>query len=171
MAIELIRDAWEYHHWANRRLFDVTASLGEEVAGRSLGSHWSVPTLREMMAHLYGADRMWLRRWQGAPAGDAGPSYGLDIPSLAELRQQWDALVSEQRRYIANLAESDLGRVFEVKGPDGVIAPRPFGMMLLHVINHATHHRSEIASMLTVLGSSPPDTGINTYYRERAAGG
>src|SRR5262249_18002255 len=143
MSTELIRDAWEYHHWANRRLFDATNALGEEVAGRTLGPQWSVPTLREMMAHVYGADRMWLRRWQGVPPGEAGPSYGLEIPSLAELRPRWDALVAEQRRYIGGLTEADLVRVFEVKGTDGVASPRPFGMMLLHVINHATHHRSE----------------------------
>ena len=28
---------------------------------------------------------------------------------------------------------------------------------------HATHHRSEIATMLTILSGSPPDTGINTW--------
>ena len=46
--------------------------------------------------------------------------------------------------------------------------PRPLGMMLLHVPNHATHHRSEIATMLTMVSGSPPDTGITSYYREKA---
>jgi len=31
------------------------------------------------------------------------------------------------------------------------------------VANHATHHRSEIATMITLLSASPPDTGINTW--------
>jgi uncharacterized damage-inducible protein DinB len=31
------------------------------------------------------------------------------------------------------------------------------------VPNHATHHRSEIATMLTMISGSPPDTGINTF--------
>ncbi len=30
-------------------------------------------------------------------------------------------------------------------------------------VNHATHHRSEIAAMITLISNSPPDTGINTY--------
>ena len=43
---------------------------------------------------------------------------------------------------------------------------RPLGLLLLHVPNHATHHRSEIATMLTMASGSPPDTGINTYCAE-----
>jgi uncharacterized damage-inducible protein DinB len=35
--------------------------------------------------------------------------------------------------------------------------------LLQHVANHATHHRSEVATMLTMLSGSPPDTGIATY--------
>jgi uncharacterized damage-inducible protein DinB len=31
------------------------------------------------------------------------------------------------------------------------------------VVNHATHHRSEAATMITQISGSPPDTGINTY--------
>jgi uncharacterized damage-inducible protein DinB len=168
MSIALIHELWDYHHWANRRLFEVTAALGEETAGRPLGGHFSVPTLRDMFVHLYGADRFWLQRWKGEAPVAAGPTYGLDIATLAELRRGWDELISEQRRFLSALTEADLGRVFEVKSPDGRVLPRPFGMMLLHVPNHATHHRSEIATMLTIASGSPPDTGINSYYREQA---
>jgi uncharacterized damage-inducible protein DinB len=31
------------------------------------------------------------------------------------------------------------------------------------VVNHATHHRSEAATMITLISGSPPDTGIATY--------
>jgi uncharacterized damage-inducible protein DinB len=31
------------------------------------------------------------------------------------------------------------------------------------VVNHATHHRSEIAAMLTIISGSPPDTGMNLW--------
>ena len=44
---------------------------------------------------------------------------------------------------------------------------RPLGMLLLHVPTHAAHHRSEFATMLTMASGSPPDTGINSYYREK----
>ena len=31
------------------------------------------------------------------------------------------------------------------------------------VHNHATHHRSEAATMITLISGSPPDTGMNSY--------
>ena len=160
MSIELIRELWSYHHWANRRLFDVTAALGEDVAGRELGTHFSFPTLRRMFAHIYGADWLWFRRWNG-PSPPALP--GAEIATLADLRRCWDELEGEQRRFIGALTEPDLGRVFEFKNAEGVVARRPLGLLVLHVPNHATHHRSEIATMLTIVSGSPPDTGIHSY--------
>jgi len=165
MSIELIRELWGYHHWANHRLFDVTAALGEEVAGRELGAHFSFPTLRRMFAHIYGADWLWFRRWNG----QSPPALpGAEIAMLADLRHRWDELEAEQRRFIGALTEADLGRFFEFKNAEGVVARRPLGLLVLHVPNHATHHRSEIATMLTMVSGSPPDTGIHSYTQRSA---
>jgi uncharacterized damage-inducible protein DinB len=168
MSMELIRELWSYHHWANRRLFGVTLALGEAAAGREIGRPFSEPTIRGMFAHLYAADRLWLERWKGqasATMTDTG------VSTLAELRPRWDALESEQLHFLGGLAEKDLVRAFEVIGPDGQKFTRPLGVMLLHVPNHATHHRSEIATMLTVISGSPPDTGIHSYLRDKGEAG
>ena len=65
MSIALIREHYDYHRWANRRLFDLAAGLGDEVT-RDMGAHWSFPTLKGMFAHIYGADNVWLTRWKGS---------------------------------------------------------------------------------------------------------
>jgi uncharacterized damage-inducible protein DinB len=109
MEMELIRGLYGYHRWANRRLFGVAEGLGAEAASSDTGKHWSFPTLKGMLAHIYGADRIWLARWKGT-----SPT-------------------------------------------------RPLGPLLQHVVNHATHHRSEAATMITLISGSPPDTGIATY--------
>jgi len=165
MSIDLLHELWGYHHWANRRLFDVTAALGEDVAGRHVGEQFSVPTIRGMFTHLYAADLLWLERWNGNPAASM---LGGDITVLDQLRPRWDTLEAEQRRFLAGLREVDLGRVLETRR-DGQPEYRSLGALLLHVPNHATHHRSEIATMLTMVSGSPPDSGINTYLREKGA--
>jgi uncharacterized damage-inducible protein DinB len=160
MSTAMVRDLYDYHRWANRRLFDVAAALGEEACARELGAHFSVPTLRKMFAHLYAADSNWLQRWKGvSPPG----SPFIDMASMAELRSKQDALEVEQKAFVEALDEASLGRVIEYKNSQGQAFRQPLGVMLQHVANHATHHRSEVATMLTIISTSPPDTGINTW--------
>jgi len=65
--------------------------------------------------------------------------------------------------FIDGLSDAGLGRTVEYKNSQGQAFRAPLGVLLQHVANHATHHRSEIATMLTILSGSPPDTGINTW--------
>jgi uncharacterized damage-inducible protein DinB len=160
MAVHLIRELYDYHRWANHRLFDVATGLGDAVT-RDMGTHWSVSTVKGMFAHLYGADSVWLSRWKGgSPARLPGDA---DFPTLADLRAAWDALEAEQRAFVEGLADADLARPVTYKNTAGEQFRVALGPLLQHVVNHATHHRSEIATMITLISGSPPDTGINTY--------
>jgi uncharacterized damage-inducible protein DinB len=160
MFVALIRELYDYHRWANRRLFDVAAGLGDAVT-RDMGKQWSFPTLKGMFAHVYGADNVWLTRWKGSSPsrllGDA------DFASLADLRAKWDVLEAEQRAFVDGLGEADLIRAVTYKNTQGEQFRVPLGPLLQHVVNHATHHRSEAATMITLVSGSPPDTGIATY--------
>ena len=161
MSAELIRGLYGYHHWANRRLFDVAVGLGDAAVARDMGKHWSVPTLKGMFAHIYGADTIWLTRWRGAsPSRIPGDA---DFSSMADLRARWDALESEQRAFVDGLDEAGLARVVSYKNTEGAQFNVALGALLQHVVNHATHHRSEAATMVTLISGSSPDTGINTY--------
>ena len=160
MSVAMVRDLYDYHRWANRRLFDVALVLGEAACAQEVGKQFSVPTLRQMFAHVYMADNNWLQRWKGvSPPG----SPFVDMASMAEVRRTWDALEAEQKVFIDSQSEAGLGRVVEYKNSQGQAFRMTLGVLLQHVANHATHHRSEIATMLTILSISPPDTGINTW--------
>ena len=161
MSTALIRELYAYHRWANRRLFDVAAALGDDAVTRDMGAHWSVPTLKGMFAHLYGADTIWLTRWKGSsPTRIPG---GGDFASMADLRAKWDALEAEQQAFVDGLSEEDLGRMVAYRNTEGAEFSVALGPLMQHVVNHATHHRSEAATMITLISQSPPDTGLNTY--------
>ena len=160
MAVAMIRDLYDYHRWANRRLLDVAVGLGDAVT-RDMGAHWSFPTLKGMFAHVYGADNVWLARWKGSsPARLLGDA---DFPTVVDLRARWDALEALQRAFVDGLEEADLARPVVYKNTSGQEFRVALGPLLQHVVNHATHHRSEAAAMITLISGSPPDTGINTY--------
>jgi uncharacterized damage-inducible protein DinB len=160
MSLAMVRNLYEYHRWANRRLFDVALALGEDACARDMGKQWSVPTLTRMFAHLYGADLNWLKRWKGSSPSES-PFF--DLGSMAEVRRTWDPLEAEQKAFVGSLTDADLSRVIDYKNSQGQAFRIALGILLQHVANHATHHRSEIATMLTLSSGSPPDTGINTW--------
>jgi uncharacterized damage-inducible protein DinB len=160
MSVEMVRGLYDYHRWANRRLFEVTRALGEELASRDVGTQFSYSTLRRMFGHLYGADRVWLSRWTGVSLTTIP---GAEFATLDAIRAPWDELEREQRAFVEALAPADLERVIEYKNTEGKQFRAALGPLLQHVTNHATHHRSEIATMLTMVSGSPPDTGIATY--------
>ncbi|HUO62363.1 MAG TPA: DinB family protein [Terriglobales bacterium] len=164
MELELIRGIWDYHWWSNRKLFDEVKALGEETATKEIGRQFSFPTLKGMLAHIYGADRIWLARWK-----DESPTklYGdSDFASLADLRRSWDALETEQRAFVASLGTEDLKRTLDYKATDGKPYAQPLWQLLQHVVNHATHHRSEIATMVTMTKGSPASTDMVLFYRQ-----
>ncbi|HYS16181.1 MAG TPA: DinB family protein [Candidatus Binatia bacterium] len=160
MSVEMIRGLYDYHRWANRRLFEVATALGEELTSREVGKQFSYSTIRRMFGHLYGADRIWLSRWTGVSLTTIP---GAEFATLASIRAPWDDLEREQRAVIDGLSAADLDRVIEYRNAEGKQFKFPLGPLLQHVANHATHHRSEIATMLTMVSDSPPDTGLATY--------
>jgi uncharacterized damage-inducible protein DinB len=164
MSTVTLRELYDYHRWANRTLFDFAAALGEELCARDVGAQFSHPRVTRMFGHLYGADWIWLRRWQGT-SPTAQP--GADLTTMAAVRAKWDELEAEQKGFVEGLRDSDLTRLVQYKTTDGKAFSLPLGPLLHHVANHATHHRSEIATMVTMLNGSPPDTGINTWMLKR----
>ena len=165
MSTAMIRDLYEYHRWANRTLFDFAAALGDAICGRELGTHFSHPKVTRMFAHVYGADWIWLSRWKGTSPTE---QPGAELTTMAAVRGRWDPLEAEQKAFVDALTDRDLIRMVEYRNTTGKAFSAPLGPLLQHVANHATHHRSEIATMLTMLSGSPPDTGINTWVLARS---
>jgi len=156
-GLDLIRGLYDYHRWANHRLLEVAAALDAAIVTRDMGTQWSVPTITGMFGHLCGADALWLARWKGtAPAPP-------EMPDLDAVRRAWAGVEAEQRAFLDGLTEADLARPVTYRAADGAQLSLPLGPALQHVANHATHHRSEIATMLTLASGSPPDTGMVTY--------
>ena len=160
--VEVVRSVYDYNSWANRRLFAAGRALGPDVT-RDLGPHFSFPTVKGLFAHIVGADRIWLDRFVAKPAGrllgDA------DFASMESIAAAWEALEDEQRGFLASLTPADLAKPVHYTSAlmGGRALTLALGGLLLHVANHATHHRSEIATMITLVKGSPPGTDRMIY--------
>lgn len=162
MTPALLRELYAYDRWANRRLFDVVAGLPAGLAEQPMGSQWSASTLKGMLAHILGAEVIWLARFNGEnPSTILGDA---DFPDLASLRARWDAAEEDLRQFVESLDEGGLRRLVNYRDTRGGAFTLPLGVLLQHVANHSTHHRSEVATMLTTLQGSPPSTDLVVYH-------
>jgi len=167
MSLATIRTLYEHHWWANHTLLDVAAKLGEEAVAREIGRQFSEPTLKGLFFHVYGVDLLWLARWRGV-SPSAPPKEAEDGPTLAALAARWAALERDQAIYLESLRESDLDRAVQFRLLSGKEYTQPLGLLLHHVTDHGTHHRSEIATMLTMVSGSPPGTGLARFIAIRS---
>jgi uncharacterized damage-inducible protein DinB len=159
-----LRTLYDHHWWANRTLLDTTAQLGEAKAAQTIGAQFSEPTLKRMFFHVFAADSLWLARWQGVLA----TTVPEEPPTLAELGERWVRLEREQKTFLDGLGDADFERPIDFRLLSGKAYRQPLGLLLHHVTDHGTHHRSEIATMLTMVSGSPPGTGLARFVAIRS---
>jgi uncharacterized damage-inducible protein DinB len=165
MSPEVARQLFAYDAWANRRSFGACAALTPEQFTQNLGSSFS--SVRDTLAHIIGAQFVWLERFHGrTPAGLLPPS---DFPDLSSLATRSEQLQQGLTDYVNRLSAQDLAGTFEYRDLKGNVHKNVRWQALQHVANHGTYHRGQIATLLRQLGVKPVSTDLIAFYRERAA--
>jgi uncharacterized damage-inducible protein DinB len=96
---------------------------------------------------------VWLSRWQGNSPTTMFDST--DFPDVAALRSQWFEVEQETQQFLSGLKPADLDNVIAYTSTEGRPFAFPLWQLLLHQVNHATQHRSEVAMQLSSFGFSP----------------
>lgn len=162
---ELLRFLFQYNSWADRRLLDACGALTNEQFTRDLGS--SFKSVRDTVAHLYGAEWVWNERFQGrSPSSLVG---GAGFPDLASVRAKLEEMDQYFIDYVSKLSQQDLDRVIVYKTAGGQEFSNPLWQSLHQLTNHASYHRGQVTTMLRQLGVKPVSTDLIMYYREQAA--
>lgn len=159
-----IRNLYAYNRWANCSVLDAAGRLSPEELARDLGS--SFPSVRETLAHVLGAEWIWLERWRGSSPPGFPESW--DLSSLESLRAQWTEVEADQRAFVEELNEAALDRVVAYRNTRGTAFENPLWQLLRHVVNHSTYHRGQVITLLRQLGAEAVATDLVLYLRERA---
>lgn len=163
---EEMRSLYAYDRWADRRILEAAAALGDEELNRDLDS--SFPSVRATLAHILGSEWIWLSRWRGHSPTGLPDSW--DLATLDALRERWEEVEEEQRAFVEELDDDDLPRIVSYRTTDGTPHHHPLGILLRHVVNHSSYHRGQITTMLRQLGAEPVSTDLIRYHREREGG-
>lgn len=148
-----------YSEWATARLLDSAAALDAEAWERDLGG--SFPTLGGTLAHVIGAEWLWVHRWAGE-APTAAPSW-TESPTPERLREALADVEHRRAAFFEGLTDADVDRPTTYTLFSGVVQTVPLREIVLHVLFHSMYHRGQAASMLRRLGAPPPSTDYLVY--------
>ncbi len=164
--VEALRELFEYTAWADRRVLDAVARLDAAAFEKDLGS--SFPSIRATLVHVLSANWVWLARWQGSSPTSIPAAW--DLSSFPALRAKWGEIQREQAAFLAGLTDADLTRRLSYRNTRGEPFVDALGETLRHVVNHATHHRGQVVTMLRQLGAEGVNTDLIAFYRLRSSG-
>jgi len=162
---ELVHLLFQYNQWADRRMLDACATLTNEQFTRDLSS--SFRSVRDTLAHLYGAEWVWNERISGRAPSGLPP--GTPFPHLAAVRAKLEEMDRYYLEYVAKLTPEDLERVIHYKSLAGQEFACPIWQILHQLSNHATYHRGQVVTMLRQLGAKAGSTDLIAFYREQPA--
>lgn len=165
MTLAYLRALVDFHYWARDRMLQAVSVLDAVQYSRAVNG--SFGSVRETLNHIYGAEVVWLRRWQGE-SPTAFP--GQPPESVAALRAAWKQQERALRAFVATLDEQSIHRVVAYRSLAGVAGESAIWEMLVHVVNHATYHRGQVTTLLRQLGAVPPaSTDLIAYFRLQRA--
>jgi uncharacterized damage-inducible protein DinB len=157
MENESLQALVRFHAWANDRILTVAADLSDEELrrGEVLDRGSAFDTIR----HLVDVDWSWREFCVGNDIGDTYVwDHGFtldDLPAIHGFCLQEDLRL---RDYVTSLDDKGLKEPLAMSEDPNDRIPR--WLILAHVVNHGTQHRSELAHYLTRCGHSPGDLDL-----------
>jgi uncharacterized damage-inducible protein DinB len=160
---DVVQNHLEYDRWATSRILAAGEMLTSEQRLRDFGT--ADKSVAGTLVHLFRSERIWLQRLRGEEQtyrvpGDEG---------WGALSREWPALQEKWREWASVLSEEDLRRTIRYADLKGVARANPVWQVVLHVVNHSTHHRGQVAGFLRALGTVPPSLDFIAFMREKEA--
>lgn len=147
---QYILKLYQYNAWANRR---VIGCLERQAV--------TDEKILSIFAHCVAANFIWYNRFMGLPKSDYklwGGNY-----SIVEMKQ----MVEEAARIWLEFIESNnsFDRVLKYHNYVGDYYENNIQDIMIHLVNHGSYHRGQVAVLLRERGYDPINTDLITYDR------
>lgn len=150
-----------YHRWALEQYFAVLEQLTEQQLHAD--HHVSHGSLYETLTHLCRADTVWSSRLTGEPAKPPQPAA-----NLRQFKAAWFHALDRLAIWAGSLSEEGWFAAIEYLNSKGEPFRTPPWQAVLHLVNHGTAHRGQIAAILRQIGVAPPNSDLINFYRLKA---
>lgn len=140
---------YQYNEWANKRVLQAMER-----------QHVTDEKTLLLFSHLLSAHFLWLHRIKGLPPPDVKLWEGYSLARLRELAEegsrQWNLFVAEGVSF---------NRILKYRNYAGDYYETNVEQIMIHLVNHGTYHRGQIASLMRQNGLEPINTDFITYDR------
>lgn len=165
MTLSEVKRLYDYNAWANRRVSDTLRLLDQERFIRDLrSSHGSI---RGTVAHLAGAEWIWRQRWSGSSPRGLLPESEFETVEIASCRLE--EIDRDLVAYVETLNPAELESVKNYVTTDGKPYSNVLRDLLVHLANHSSYHRGQIATLMRQVGAIPQATDFILYCRTMPA--
>lgn len=157
-----IKELLEYDLWATERVLGSLAALSAQQFTCEPGGELS--SIRQQSGHLVLVVDRYRARLMGETPPDRMPE-SFETPQ--EVIAYWEEVADRMRLLIDAISPDKLDVVIRHDTRRGVFFAT-YLETLLHVVNHSTYHRGQIAALLKVAGFEPLDTDLVLSIKARS---
>jgi uncharacterized damage-inducible protein DinB len=140
---------YQYNDWATKRVLDCLNK--QSVSDEKIIS---------ILGHVIAAQYLWLHRIKGLPPAQVKLWGEYTLPQLNQMGQEvaalWLAFVEETENFDRELTYHNYTGDPYVNNVE---------MIMIHLVNHSSYHRAQIALLLRQKGFEPINTDFITYDR------
>jgi uncharacterized damage-inducible protein DinB len=140
---------YKYNAWANRR---VIGCLEQQAV--------TDEKILTVLGHLLAANFIWLNRIQDLPKSEYKLWGNYDLKTLRQMVEEAD---QRWMRFIEQTENFD--RVLKYHNYVGDYFENNVQQIMIHLVNHGTYHRGQVAMLLRQKGFEPVNTDFITYDR------
>ncbi|MEJ5962077.1 DinB family protein [Pedobacter immunditicola] len=138
-----------YNNWANQKIFTQFSQLEDKTPATSM----------HFLCHVMNAQTVWLSRITGQQSSvRTWDDHSLDV--CMEMQQQ----THEMLKHLTT-AEVDLQQLISYTTFNGLSFENSIYDILIHVFNHGTYHRAQIAQDMRKNGLEPVNTDYIAFVR------
>ena len=151
--LDQLRKNFEFDYWASDKFLKALTEM-------------STPPEKavKIFGHVLFASDVWLARILKEDLSrlkDPYPPY-----SLPECRQKLEELHEKWKNYLGSLTEEGLGGKFAAPNTQGKVSEHVIQNVLVHVVNHSSYHRGQLAALIAQGGGNRPGTDYISYAYE-----
>jgi uncharacterized damage-inducible protein DinB len=144
--------------WANELALRSVESVPEEQ--RMSGAYQRA---EQLLPHCQQARGVWLARLKGEP--HEMPRDWFPTWHSAEVRRACEDMDRAWAAYLDSLTDADLSREVRYTSSEGKVYSSLVEDILIHVFNHSTYHRGQIARLVTESGGDRAGTDYIVFGR------